>query len=117
MKSVMRTEKDPATLIQLAAAMAALGAHSGENTEAEHAKEAERLGGGRRITSPHPLSPRGRGQGEGVRKREAVLRPSLRVKNVPASIADGNADAKQNRRGTEMPAQQPVEGVIWVAGT
>lgn len=39
-------KKDPATIIQLAAAMAALGAYSGENTEAEHAKEAERLGGG-----------------------------------------------------------------------
>lgn len=43
----MRTKKDPATIIQLAAAMAALGAYSGENTEAEHAKEAERLGGGK----------------------------------------------------------------------
>ena len=40
----MRTKKDPATILQLAAAMAALGAYSGENTEAEHAKEAERLG-------------------------------------------------------------------------
>ena len=39
-------KKDPATIIQLAAAMAALGAYSGENTEAEHAKEAQRLGGG-----------------------------------------------------------------------
>lgn len=39
-------KKDPATIIQLAAAMAALGAYSGENTEAEHAREAQRLGGG-----------------------------------------------------------------------
>ncbi len=39
-------KKDPATIIQLAAAMAALGAYSGENTEAEHAKEAQRLGEG-----------------------------------------------------------------------
>jgi len=42
----MRMKKDPATITQLAAAMAALGAYSGENTEAEHAKEAQRLGGG-----------------------------------------------------------------------
>lgn len=42
----MRMKKDPATIIQLASALAALGAYSGENTEAEHAKEAERLGGG-----------------------------------------------------------------------
>jgi hypothetical protein len=42
----MRIKKDPATIMQLAAAMAALGAYSGENTEAEHAKEAQRIGGG-----------------------------------------------------------------------
>ena len=40
----MKTE--PATVIQLAAAMAALDAYNGKNTEAEHEKEAERLGGG-----------------------------------------------------------------------
>lgn len=42
----MQQETPPATVIQLAAAMAALGAYSGENTEAEHAEEAERMGGG-----------------------------------------------------------------------
>jgi len=42
----MRIKKNPATVTQLAAAMAALGAYSGENTEAEHAKEAQRLEGG-----------------------------------------------------------------------
>lgn len=45
--AVIREEKDehPATVEQLAAAMAALGMYHGSNTEAEHAKEAARLGG------------------------------------------------------------------------
>ena len=46
MKSTMQEHKTPASIIQLAAAMAALGAYSGDNTEAEHATEAKRLGGG-----------------------------------------------------------------------
>ncbi len=46
MKSAKQTKTEPATVVQLAAAMAALGAYNGENTEAEHEKEAERLGDG-----------------------------------------------------------------------
>lgn len=46
MKSTMQKHKTPASIIQLAAAMTALGAYSGDNTEAEHTKEAKRLGGG-----------------------------------------------------------------------
>lgn len=42
----MQKHKTPANILQLAAAMAALGAYSGGNTEAEHTKEAKRLGGG-----------------------------------------------------------------------
>ncbi len=41
----MQEHETPASSIQLAAAMAALGAYSGDNTEAEHTKEAKRLGG------------------------------------------------------------------------
>jgi hypothetical protein len=38
-------DESPATVQQLAAAMAALGAYDGQNTPAEHAAEAVRLGG------------------------------------------------------------------------
>jgi hypothetical protein len=44
-KDMRDREERPATVVQLAAAMAALGAYHGQNTEAEHAAEAERLGG------------------------------------------------------------------------
>jgi hypothetical protein len=44
MKSKARKKEIPATIIQLAAAMTALESYSGENTEAEHEKEARRLG-------------------------------------------------------------------------
>ena len=44
MTSMHHKKTAPASVIQLAAAMAALGAYRGENTEAEHAKEAQRLG-------------------------------------------------------------------------
>ena len=43
----MQKHKTPASITQLAAAMAALGAYDGDNTEAEHATEAKRLGGGK----------------------------------------------------------------------
>ena len=46
LKTTMKTKTTPATVTQLAAAMAALGAYEGGNTEADHAKEAKRLGGG-----------------------------------------------------------------------
>jgi len=45
MKIKDRKKEVPSTTTQLAAAMAALGAYAGENTEAEHEKEAKRLGG------------------------------------------------------------------------
>jgi hypothetical protein len=40
----LQSEK-PSTVKQLATAMAALGKYTGENTDAEHAAEAKRLGG------------------------------------------------------------------------
>ena len=40
-----RQEHTPASVKQVAAAMAALGAYTGDNTPAEHAAEAARLGG------------------------------------------------------------------------
>jgi hypothetical protein len=40
-------KKTPATIRRLASAMAALGAYTGENTQAEHEKEIKRLGGSR----------------------------------------------------------------------
>src|SRR6266496_6162958 len=39
-----REKETPSTVTQLASAMAALGMYTGENTEAEHAAEAKRLG-------------------------------------------------------------------------
>src|SRR5438105_15331971 len=45
MKIKCRKKETPSTVIQLASAMAALGVYIGENTEAEHEKEAKRLGG------------------------------------------------------------------------
>jgi Family of unknown function (DUF6245) len=47
MKSTQRVKMTPATIRELAAAMKALGAYDGENTEAEHEKEAQRLGAGK----------------------------------------------------------------------
>ncbi len=44
MKIKDRKKETPSTIIQLAAAMKALGAYFGENTDAEHEKEAKRLG-------------------------------------------------------------------------
>ena len=44
MKIKDRKKETPSTITQLAAAMKALGAYAGENTEAEHEKEAKRLG-------------------------------------------------------------------------
>lgn len=44
MKSPDRSEKPPATVTQLAAAMEALGCYTGTNTDIEHAKEVKRLG-------------------------------------------------------------------------
>jgi hypothetical protein len=43
--SSSRPDDPPATVEQLAAAMAALGLYTGHNTPEEHAEEAERLGG------------------------------------------------------------------------
>ena len=43
----MKTKTTPATVTELAAALAALGAYDGANTEIEHAKETKRLGGGK----------------------------------------------------------------------
>jgi hypothetical protein len=43
-KSNDRRKKTPSTVIQLAAAMQALGLYDGENTEAAHQAEADRLG-------------------------------------------------------------------------
>ena len=40
-----RQDDKPSTVAQLAAAMAALGLYTGENTDAEHATEAKHLGG------------------------------------------------------------------------
>jgi hypothetical protein len=45
MNEQMGRGEAPATVEQVAAAMAALGLYSGENTPAEHAEEAARLGG------------------------------------------------------------------------
>lgn len=45
MSSKDRRKETPSSIIQLAAAMKALGAYNGDNTEAEHEKEAKRLGG------------------------------------------------------------------------
>jgi hypothetical protein len=47
MKKTHRVKMTPATIRELAAAMKALGAYDGENTEAEHEKEAQRLGVGK----------------------------------------------------------------------
>jgi Family of unknown function (DUF6245) len=47
MKKSHRVKMTPATIRELAAAMQALGAYDGENTEAEHEKEAQRLGVGK----------------------------------------------------------------------
>lgn len=44
-KTKGRDEDPPSTVKQLAAAMMALGKYSGENSDAEHAAEAKRLGG------------------------------------------------------------------------
>ncbi len=44
MKIKDRKKETPSTVTQLASAMAALGMYTGENTEAEHAAEAKRLG-------------------------------------------------------------------------
>ncbi len=44
-KATDRQSNTPSTVQQLAAAMAALGAYTGENSDAEHAAEAKRLGG------------------------------------------------------------------------
>ena len=37
-------KEEPSTVVQLASALAALGLYGGENTEAEHAAEAKRVG-------------------------------------------------------------------------
>jgi hypothetical protein len=47
MKNKNRVKVNPATIIELAAAMKSLGAYDGENTEAEHEEEAKRLGAGK----------------------------------------------------------------------
>jgi hypothetical protein len=44
-KTTHQQEEKPSTVRQLAAAMAALGQYTGENTDAEHKAEAARLGG------------------------------------------------------------------------
>lgn len=41
----MSKHKTETTIIQLAAAMAALGTYSGDNTETEYTQEANQLGG------------------------------------------------------------------------
>lgn len=45
MKKQQGKKEEPATVIQLAAAMQALGLYNGQNTEAEHQAEAARMGG------------------------------------------------------------------------
>src|SRR3954464_6154797 len=46
MKSTQRVKMRPATLRELAAAMQALGAYDGKNTDAEHEEQATQLGAG-----------------------------------------------------------------------
>jgi hypothetical protein len=46
MKSKHRVKMIPATIRELAAAMKALGAYDGENTQAEHEEQAKKLGAG-----------------------------------------------------------------------
>jgi len=46
MKTRQRVKMTPATLRELAAAMQALGAYDGENTDAEHEEQASQLGSG-----------------------------------------------------------------------
>ena len=45
MKKYERKKEEPSTVIQLAAAMQALGLYNGQNTEEEHQAEAARIGG------------------------------------------------------------------------
>lgn len=95
----------PATVEQIAAAMAALGLYDGENTPAEHAAEAARLGGvdAYRVRMVNALL--------GVVQAEAAMADAVRI-DPDAHVAAWEEQLKAAGAGLDDPVRR-VEFLRW----
>jgi len=88
-------ETQPATVEQIAAAMAALGLYDGENTAAEHAVEADRLGGAEAYRVRMVNSLLGMVQAQALLAETADITPGARNAAYTDQLSAAGADEDQ----------------------